>query len=96
MKPLDDSDWKVDIDDPPQILPVPSFIRLFLTNRVLKEANTGNGNTIENLVIKSDINIKLHEQAKKILLQLINDGIKNFMEKYYDEQTQSIVCNSLY
>ena len=86
--------WEIDIPENEK-LPVPSFVRLFIINRVL----TTNGNY--NITTKNNINDKIsdlvsviqdkekQEQAQAILLQLITGGIKNYMAKSFNEKTQA-------
>ena len=93
-------DWTVDCGET-HTFPVPNFVRLFVIKRVLTKytktinnnCNNNNNNNndtslnIDNLV--SSLNSNDIKIAKDILSRLINDGIKIYMEKWYNEIEQA-------
>ena len=82
-------DWATPAEQA-EMLKVPSFVRLFVIHRVLNEVYGNMRNKdIDALVTQSTINKKLHEITKEILSRLIVVGIKEYMNKYYNEKVQA-------
>ena len=88
-------DLRIDVE-PPETIKSPSFVRLFIIARVLKDVNVDDSNTIHKLVQASDIIVKLHEQAKNILSQLLSGGIKKYMEMCYNEKTHANIIEMIF
>ena len=78
-------DWKINVHTPEKVT-IPSFIRLFTIARIFKNCDI-NRNKIENLVLEIK-DLKQRQMAQDILLRLINDGIKKYMEKWLNENLQ--------
>ena len=78
-------------------LPVPSFIRLFVIRRIIsKYINYDTDNTIDILVNTFDYNFEIKCMAFDILTRLINDGIKMYMNKWYNEKKQSDIIEIIF
>ena len=81
--------------------PVPSFIRLFVINRVLTLVNERNDSgdskikTLKNMVLILQ-NEKFQESAMEILFRLQKDGIKEYMSQYYIEKEQSNIIELIF
>ena len=84
------SDWSKLADiDATNILKVPSFVRLFVTHRVLNNADCNTSDAIHILVSKSTFGKALHTITEQILSQLMQHGIKDYLNKYYKEKDQA-------
>ena len=82
-------------------LKVPSFIRLFVIRRIIRNSidyGTSTGTQIKNLVnvhfAKEDTAIVL--QAYNILLRLVQDGLKTYMSKWYNETKDSTIIEMIF
>ena len=95
-------DWKVDVQ-PRSTVDTPSFIRLFVIGRIIKNYiyaqhnNTGDRSTDTFQPLVQCLKDKQNEKiACDILSRLVNDGIKLYMEKWYDEETQASVVEMIF
>ena len=100
-KETDQDDWKVaGVSKNEYTFDVPSFIRLFVINRIItkhaKNINTNDDNritTMDQEKLQTLVEIlkdkHIHETAHKILSQLAQYGIKTYMEKCYNEKEQA-------
>ena len=79
----------------------PSFIRLFILHRILRKKFS---NQDKHVHINSDAFIKLfddindnnkQEIAKKIAIRLVELGIKNYMQTYYNEKEQCRIIETM-
>ena len=95
-----DDDWKTqslvscEID---RVI-VPSFIRLFVINRIFSNHSNVNRNFINNLTTSiNDPNT--HQSVQTILTQLLKHGIKKYMKYYFNEkqhtQTIELIFNTI-
>ena len=85
-------------------IPVPNFIRLFMMRRIIsqyiknnKHDDIGVTNTIKTLIVdwfKDDS--KVFALAFNIVARLINDGLKEYMSKSYDEEEQTNFIEQLF
>ena len=91
-------EWSLNVSIPEKYS-FPSFIRLFITKRVLeKYQHTNNKNVnmsdLIELLNSSQKNVSIRSIATKILCQLLVDGIKKFMENDFEDQHSSIIENN--
>ena len=82
---------------------VPSFIRLFVIKRIIDKyiKNNKDKKKDKKEIIKEMANVfkenkKIESLAIKILTRLINDGIKKYMSKYYDEKKQAYIIEDIF
>ena len=86
-------DWKVKVQPCEKVF-VPSFIRLFVMTRILKHCNV----SVEHIKqMETTIqDLKQQQIAHSILTRLINDGIKKYMEKWFNEKEQRQVIEIIF
>ena len=84
---------------------VPSFIRLFVIRRVIDRYITSNNDnkndtTTEEIIKKLangfEENKKTESLVINIVTRLIDDGIKKYMSKYYDEKEQANIIEDIF
>ena len=89
-------DWTINVPSPEKVT-VPSFIRLFVMTRILKHCIVGVDQIKQMVTVIKDS--KQEQLAQDILTRLINDGIKKYMEKWFNEKEQiqviEIIFNSI-
>ena len=85
-------DWKIDIQSGDRVA-VPSFIRLFMIKRIL--SSSLDGNQIATLV-REIKDTTQRQVAETIVTRLINDGIKKYMENWFDEKQQVPIIELLF
>ena len=90
------TDWTVDFEQAYNFV-MPNFVRLFVIRRVLLDVMKYDSELdIDNLVnnlLDADSDKKV---AKNILSQLIKDGIKIYMSKYYNENEQANTIDKIF
>ena len=84
-------DWAPDTKQP-LVLKMPSFIRLFVMDRILENYS----GTIETLLNESNIDKAMHDTAKDILSLLHNASLKIYMEKHYNENKQAEIIEMIF
>ena len=97
-------DWTPPINDCAYNLQVPSFIRLFFIRRILHEYiidNTQHGTTttkvVEHLVTPlNDSGEQLKRIASNIVTRLMDDGIKIYIDKWYNEKQESNIIEMIF
>ena len=73
---------------------VPSFLRLFVMRRILHHCNMSVDQIKQMVTVINDLN---HQQiAQDILTQLINDGIKQYMKKWFNEKEQREIIEIIF
>ena len=72
----------------------PSFIRLFVMARVLKHCNVSIDQIKQVVTVTHDL--KQQEIAQDILTRLIEDGIKKYMQKWFNEKEQRQVIEIIF
>ena len=88
--------WKVDSAIKPAIrLPVPSFSRLFIIQRVLKH-HTSTETEISKLVCNTFKDKEIQNVAECVLSLLLTNGIKHFMCQFYNEDLHSNVIEMIF
>ena len=88
--------WKVDSDTKPALrLPVPSFSRVFIIQRVLKH-HTSTGTEISRLVCNTFKDKEIQKVADFVLSLLLTHGIKHFMSQFYNEDLHSNVIEMIF
>ena len=86
-------DWEIVIPTCDRIV-VPNFIRLFVIRRILDKKNI-NSNTVDELLIDIQDDQK-KSIASNVLNGLLNDGIKIYMEKCYNEKEQRTIIEMIF
>ena len=99
----DTGDWGLAIEPTPSF-DVPRFIRLFIIRRII--SNYINSTNINNAAQSTDVLLpqlvsmlkdeKTKKIAHKILSRLLNDGIKIYMSKYYNEKLDANVIEIIF
>ena len=82
----------------------PSFIRLFVIRRIIDtyiKNNHEKKKDNKEEIIKEMANVfkenkKVESLVINILTRLINDGIKKYMSKYYNEETQANIIEDIF
>ena len=101
----DQDDWVLQSHvTPTQKFGTPSFIRLFIINRIIgkyvKDKHSDKDvkkQEINNLVINTDLDSTQQKTAKKILSNLIiKHGIKKFMSNYYNENKHAFIIEHIF
>ena len=98
-------DWKVVTDDV-ATFDVPRFIRLFTLNRIItnylqsKNNDTKSTDDLQAGVLVSLVaklkDKQIHTVSYHILFRLINNGIKTYMTKWYNEKEQATVIEAIF
>ena len=91
--PLKMDDWTIKVPPPEKVI-VPSFIRLFVIARILKHCNASVDQIKQMVKVIKDL--KQQQTAQDILIRLINDGIKKYMEKWFNEKEQIQVIEMMF
>ena len=81
-------DWTIKVQ-PPEKVTVLSFIRLFMMARVLKHCIVSVDKIKQMVTTIHDLNLKQQQVAQDILTQLINNGIKKYMKKWFNEKERT-------
>ena len=83
-------DWTINVTPFPSVA-VPSFIRLFVINRILSSLRNKNfkKTTQEWLNDMKNVNLHQKETARNILLNLLKHNIKDYMKYCFDDREQS-------
>ena len=100
---------KIDNNFADDKITVPHFIRLFVINRIIctyieRNSNTNSNGThetksqtiIEELVSVFNDDKKIQSKSKEILTRLLNNGIKLYMNKWYNEKDQSNIIEIIF
>ena len=86
------------------IINVPSFIRLFVIRRIIDKHiknNKGKKTETKEEIIKEMANVykddkKYQSLAINIVTRLINDGIKKYIDKWYNEKIQANIIEDIF
>ena len=101
-------DWRVnDIDNANEnnaSIETPSFIRLFVIRRIIDKYTKTNKDKKKEKeeIIKEMANVFFRDDKKyqslvvNIVTRLINDGIKKYMSKYYNEKTEANIIEDIF
>ena len=80
-----DDDWTIKVQPPEKVI-VPSFIRLFVMARILKHCAVSVDQIKHMVTVIHDVNEQ--QVGQDILIRSIKNGIKKYMEKWFNEKEQ--------
>ena len=86
-------DWSMNVQPPDKVV-VPSFIRLFMFARILKQCNVSVDQIKQMVTTIHDL--KQQQVACDILTRLRNNGIKKYMAKWFNEKEQMKVIEVIF
>ena len=96
-QPSSSGDWSINVTPFP-IVPVPSFIRLFVIKRILSCFSNPNfeKSTQEWVNDIKNVSLKQKETAQNILLNLLKHNIKDYMKHCFDEREQANIIEIIF
>ena len=89
------NDWQVFVRKSPKIA-VPSFIRLFVIQRILRKCIEKNKNNYINKLVAVFNDKQMRKLSYSILSRLQSIGLKQYMENYYNEEKQATLVERIF